>query len=52
MINDKPMNTSPEPLIEKLTNINIYEVNKSIIKDFNKIIAKAYNKREKNNKNK
>ena len=37
LINDKPMNTSPEPLIEKLTNINIYEVNKSIIKDFNKI---------------
>ena len=37
LINGKPLNESPSPLIEQLTNINLVEINKNVIENYNKI---------------
>ena len=37
LINDKPLKESPSPLIEYLTNINLFEINKQVKESYNKI---------------
>ena len=37
LINDKPLNHSPSPLIEYLTNVNFFEINKLVKDTYNKI---------------
>ena len=37
LINGKPLKDSPSPLIEHLTNISLFEMNKEIIDNYNKI---------------
>ena len=37
LINGKPLKDSPSPLIEHLTNISLFEMNKEIIENYNKI---------------
>ena len=37
LINNKPLKDSPTPLIEYLTNINIFDINKEIKESYNKI---------------